>query len=148
MARLPSYCYLIQQIGGDVILFEDGSERQIVRFDPSDGNAVTSALDVIRDSELGEEDRCYAQFWTGYFHAYSDRNPEVARETFITEDEGTGMVTVTTVDGAEVVRFSAADQDSAAKAQFAIHLSSLDLDQQVRAHFWSGYFYAHGSERF
>jgi hypothetical protein len=146
MARLPSERYLVQQIGGDVILFEDGTERQIVRFDPSDGNAVTTALDVIRDSELGEEDRTFAWFWAGYFYAYSDRNPEVPRERFIEQrsDDSVGVY----AEGTEIVRFSPADQNAAARAQKVIHDSALDLDQQARAHFWSGYFYAHGSERF
>jgi RecB family endonuclease NucS len=68
MARLPSERYVIQQIDGIVILFEDMSEREIVRFDPSDANAAARAQDVIAHSELGEEDRCFAHFWSGYFY--------------------------------------------------------------------------------
>jgi hypothetical protein len=75
MARLPSERYLIQQIGGQVILFEEGSEREIVRFDPSDMDAAAKAQKAIYDSELGDEDKCFAHFWSGYFYAHS--NPRI-----------------------------------------------------------------------
>jgi hypothetical protein len=71
MARLPSERYLIQQIGGQVILFEDGSEREIARFDPASQEAAVSAQKVIHDSELSDEDKCFAHFWSGYFYAYA-----------------------------------------------------------------------------
>lgn len=69
MARLPSERFLIQQIGGQVILFEEGSEREIVKFDPSDGSAAAQAQKVIYDSELDSEDKTFAHFWSGYFYA-------------------------------------------------------------------------------
>jgi hypothetical protein len=73
MARLPSERYLIQQIDADlVILFEDGTEREIVRFDPSDNNATALAQKDIHFSELGDEDKCFAHFWSGYFHAHAN----------------------------------------------------------------------------
>lgn len=69
MARLPSEQFLIQQIpDGDVILFEDYTEREIVRFDPSDQNATAKAQKVIFDSELSDEDKSFAHFWSGYFY--------------------------------------------------------------------------------
>ncbi len=71
MARLPSSGYLIQQIGGQVILFEEFTEREIVRFDPSDQNATAQAQQTIYDSELSAEDKCFAHFWCGYFYAYA-----------------------------------------------------------------------------
>lgn len=71
MARLPSERYLIQQIDGQVILFEDYTEKEIVRFDPSDGDAAAKAQKTIYDSELGAEDKCFAHFWSGYFHAHA-----------------------------------------------------------------------------
>ena len=71
MARLPSYGYLIQQIGGQVILFEDGSEREIIRFDPADANAASQAQRVTHESELDDEDKCFAHFWSGYFYAFA-----------------------------------------------------------------------------
>jgi len=72
MARLPSEQYLIQMMGDDkVILFEDGSEREIVRFDPRDQNATAQAQKVIAESELDAEDKCFAHFWSGYFYAHA-----------------------------------------------------------------------------
>lgn len=71
MARLPSERYLIQQIGGEVILFEDGSEREIVRFDPADMTATGRAQKTIDDSELSPEDKCFAHLWSGYFYAHA-----------------------------------------------------------------------------
>jgi hypothetical protein len=70
MARLPSERYLVQQIGTDVVLFEDGTECEIVRFSPSDQSAVARAQKVISLSlELGDEDKSFAHFWCGYFYA-------------------------------------------------------------------------------
>lgn len=71
MARLPGERYLIQQIDGQVILFEDGSEREIVRFNPADANDAAKAQKVIYDSELTDEEKCYAHFWAGYFYAHA-----------------------------------------------------------------------------
>lgn len=68
MSRLPSERFLIQQIGGQVVLFEDVTEREIVRFDPSNGNAAAQAQKTIYDSELSDEDKCFAHFWSGYFY--------------------------------------------------------------------------------
>ena len=67
MARLPSQQYLMQQVGNDVVLWEDGSEVEIVRFNPSDSDAVAKAQKVIHDSKLSAEDKCFAHFWSGYF---------------------------------------------------------------------------------
>ncbi len=77
MARLPSERYLIQQIDGVVILFEDGSEREIVRFNlvtpegEVDFNGIAQAQKAIYDSELSPEDKCFAHFWAGYFYAHT-----------------------------------------------------------------------------
>jgi hypothetical protein len=71
MARLPSERFLIQQIGGEVILFEDYTEREIVRFDPGDMNATGQAQQVIDASELSLEDKCFAHLWSGYFYAHA-----------------------------------------------------------------------------
>src|ERR1700744_2743095 len=136
MARLPSEQYLMQQIGARVVLFEDFTERQIVRFDPSDGIAVANALDAIRDSELSDEDKCYACFWAGYFHAYADRNPEMRREPYVTEvDEGEAVVVLDAE--AESVRCDPHAADAVAKAQYPVYLSEkLSQDEKNRAHFW------------
>lgn len=72
MARLPSEMFLIQQVDGQVILFEDGSEREIVRFDPADGNAAARAQKTINDDpSLTDEDKTFAHFWSGYFYAHA-----------------------------------------------------------------------------
>jgi hypothetical protein len=71
MSRLPSERYLIQQIAGDVVLFEDGSEREIARFNPADKNATARAQKTIHDSELSDEDKSFAHFWSGYFYAHT-----------------------------------------------------------------------------
>jgi hypothetical protein len=72
MARLPSERFLIQQIGGNVILFEDGTEAEVVRFNPADANASARAQKAIHDSpELSDEDKCFAHFWSGYFYAHA-----------------------------------------------------------------------------
>jgi len=73
MARLPSMQYLIQQIGGQVILFEDGTEREIVRFDPQDADAAAKAqLTIHASPDLSDQDKAFAHFWSGYFYALSD----------------------------------------------------------------------------
>jgi hypothetical protein len=137
----------VQQIGGHVILFEDFTERQVVRFDPADGNAAADALDVIRDSGLGDEDKCYACFWAGYFHAYANRAPEMEREAYVREvDEGRAVVVLSTQlpRGLEIVRFDPRDANAAACAQKNIYDSRLSPDEKNRAHFWCGFFYAQG----
>jgi hypothetical protein len=73
VARLPSEEYIIQQIDGVVILWQDGTEKEIVRFNVSDSNAVAQAQRTIFDSALGDEDKCFAHFWSGYFYAHSNR---------------------------------------------------------------------------
>lgn len=72
MARLPSMSYLIQQIGGEVVVFEEHTEREVVRFDPSDANAAARAQHAIwAAAELTGEDKCFACFWSGYFYAHA-----------------------------------------------------------------------------
>lgn len=71
MARLPSEDYLIQQIAGMVVLYHHDTEEEIVKFDPRDANATAVAQKTIHDSELSDEDKCFAHFWSGYFHAHT-----------------------------------------------------------------------------
>jgi hypothetical protein len=71
MARLPGDRFLIQQIGGEVILFEAHTEEEVVRFDPFDADAVARAQKTIYDSELSGEEKCFAHVWCGYFYAYA-----------------------------------------------------------------------------
>lgn len=74
MARLVAESsWLIQQIDGLVILFKEYTEEEIVRFHPSDSNAVAQAQKVIYDSDrLTDEEKCFAHFWSGYFYAYAN----------------------------------------------------------------------------
>ena len=72
MARLPSEKYLIQQIGDEVILFEDHSEMELARFDPTDQGATARAQGLIHGlTELSDEDKSFAHFWSGYFYAHA-----------------------------------------------------------------------------
>jgi hypothetical protein len=72
MAQLPGENWLIQQIDGVVILFHRDTEEEVVRFDPSDGNAMAQAQKVIYDSnKLTAEEKCFAHVWSGYFYAHA-----------------------------------------------------------------------------
>lgn len=72
MARLPSEKFLVQKIENYVIVYEDGTEFEIVRFDATDSNATARAQKAIHDSSrMSAEDKCFAHFWCGYFHAYA-----------------------------------------------------------------------------
>lgn len=75
MARLPSDEYLIQQIGNEVVLFEDFTEREIARFNVLDAASVAKAQEDIHKSELNDEDKSFAHFWSGYFYAHA--RPEI-----------------------------------------------------------------------
>jgi hypothetical protein len=73
MAQLPpDGDWLIQQIGGEVILFRRYTEEEIVRFDPANADATAKAQQVIYESDkLTDEAKCFAHFWSGYFHAHA-----------------------------------------------------------------------------
>jgi hypothetical protein len=71
MARLPSGNFLIQQTGEEVVLFEEGTEREIVKFNPANADEACKAQHTIYLSDLSDEDKCFAHFWSGYFHAYA-----------------------------------------------------------------------------
>lgn len=72
MAQLPSEDWMIQQMGGEVVLFHRYTEEEIVRFNPADANTAAQAQKTIWDSEkLNDEDRCFAHFWSGYFYAHA-----------------------------------------------------------------------------
>jgi hypothetical protein len=72
MAQLPGERYLMQQQEGEVVLFDRYTEEEVVRYDPSDGNAGARAQKVIHDSEvLTAEEKCFAHFWAGYFYAHA-----------------------------------------------------------------------------
>jgi len=58
----------MQQVDEEVILFEDGTERELLRFIPSSPDSVAKAQKIIHDSELGPEDKSFAHMWSGYFY--------------------------------------------------------------------------------
>lgn len=72
MAQLPpDGDWLIQNIGGDVVLFHRHTEEEVVRFRAEDANAAAIAQQVIHDEpRLTDEAKCFAHFWSGYFYAY------------------------------------------------------------------------------
>lgn len=71
MAQLPpDGRWLMQQIAGEVVLFERYTERELLRFDPTDSNACARAQRTIYElEELNAEQKSFAHFWSGYFHA-------------------------------------------------------------------------------
>jgi hypothetical protein len=72
MAQLPSEKFLVQQVGGNVLVFEKGTEREVVRFPVQDRDAVTVAQWIIHDyPEMSAEDKMFAHFWCGYFWAHA-----------------------------------------------------------------------------
>lgn len=79
MARLPSDKYLIQQIGDEIVLHEDGTEEELVRWHVGDQRATTMSQQAISASErLSPEDKAWAHFWSGYFfgHHRASWSPE------------------------------------------------------------------------
>jgi hypothetical protein len=71
MAQLSDN-WLIQQIGGEVILFQRYTEEEVVRFSPGDADMTARAQKVIHDDDrLSDEEKSFAHFWSGYFHAYA-----------------------------------------------------------------------------
>lgn len=70
MARLPpGGQWLIQLIGDEVILFERGTEAEIVRFTAADAEQAQRAQKVIHESpRLDGEQKAFAHFWSGYFY--------------------------------------------------------------------------------
>lgn len=73
MAQLPpDGTWLIQQIGGEVILFQRYTEEEVVKFDPADANAAAQAQQRIAlDDRLNVEQKSMAHFWSGYFYAHA-----------------------------------------------------------------------------
>jgi hypothetical protein len=63
--------WLIQQIDGMVVLFHEYTQEEVVRYDVMDADATGRAQKDIAFSQLGEEEKCFAHFWAGYFYACS-----------------------------------------------------------------------------
>lgn len=73
MAQLPpDGQWIMQQIDGEVVLFERYTEIERLRFDPTDANATAKAQQTIHQLfDLSDEQRCFAHFWAGYFYAHA-----------------------------------------------------------------------------
>jgi hypothetical protein len=141
MSRLPSERYLIQQIGNQVILFQDGTERELCRFDPASSNSVLAVQEVIRSSELNDQDKCFASFWSGYFHFHNKESSSLVPEEMIL-GEGQEAV-IRDNDGNEVTRFSPADGGEVSRKQKDIFDSAMTPEEKSMAHLRSGFLYAH-----
>lgn len=70
MARLPSMEWLVQRIGDEVMVYQDPTGKEVVRYRVDDADAMAKAQQTIHDSTLlTDEDKCFAHFWCGYFWA-------------------------------------------------------------------------------
>jgi len=81
MAQLPPDGeWLIQQNDGVVELFHRYTEEQLLQFDPADANATAKAQGEIHAlEELDAEQKSFAHFWCGYFHAHAGGRVEPDR---------------------------------------------------------------------
>lgn len=75
MAQLPpDGTWLMQQESGIVRLFHRYTERVLVEFDPGDANAASVAQGRIAAlTDLTDEQKCFAHFWSGYFYAHATK---------------------------------------------------------------------------
>lgn len=73
MAQLPPDGeWLVQIIGENTIVFHRYTEEEVVRFPTVSANANAIAQRTIYTSPLlTDEQKCFAHFWCGYFHAYA-----------------------------------------------------------------------------
>lgn len=144
MAQLPpDGTWLMQEVGGTVILFHRYTEEEIIRLDPGDPASVETAFRAIAATDqLDEEAKCFAYFWAGYFggYAFYPPPPEGGRVSY---DKGKGQVVVTLGGDPPVHAYDAGDRDLTAQAQAVIAFSATvpDADKPM-AHFWCGYFWA------
>lgn len=76
MAQLPpDGNWLIQQIAGDVVLFQRHTEQELVRYPADNASATGDAQKMILESEeLTPEAKAFAHFWCGYFYAHADHS--------------------------------------------------------------------------
>jgi hypothetical protein len=157
MARLPSDRYLVQDIGGRAVLFEDCTERVLLAFPAADeAIALIAQRAIALDDELGDEDRCFAHFWSGYFHAHASgmQRSEAVIGTLTlrpgmpaTPGEGDMVLEQAGDPPLVIVSYKAKDGNETARAQSVIHDCELPGDARMLAHFWCGYFWArHGAE--
>lgn len=75
MAGLPpDGRILIQQNDGLVTIFDSETQEEFLQFNPSNVDSTAIAQKFITDlTQLSDEAKCYAHFWSGYFYAYAHR---------------------------------------------------------------------------
>jgi hypothetical protein len=73
MAQLPPDGeWLMQQQEDQVVLFNRNTERELLRWCIDDPNLTAQMQHKIHLlKELTPEQKCFAHFWAGYFHAYT-----------------------------------------------------------------------------
>jgi hypothetical protein len=72
MAQLPpDGDWLVQNIGGDIVIYHRYTEEEVVRYPSGNANATSKAQQIIFESEkLTDEQKCFAHFWCGYFYGH------------------------------------------------------------------------------
>lgn len=73
MAGLPPDGeWLVQQNDGMVTIFNQYTQEEIFKGDPSNAHAFSIAQKVIHElPQLNTEQKCFAHFWCGYFYAHA-----------------------------------------------------------------------------
>ncbi len=73
MAQLPpDGRYLVQKIGQAIVILERYTEDVLVSWTAADPGATARAQqDIHLHPDLTDEQKCFAHFWAGYFHAYA-----------------------------------------------------------------------------
>jgi hypothetical protein len=68
MARINDQ-WLMQQVEGVVVLFNEYIDEQITEFKPSRSLSVANAIEEIKTTDkLNQDDKTLAIFWAGYFY--------------------------------------------------------------------------------
>lgn len=72
MAQLPpDGTWIMQELGGQVVLFHRHTEEELIRFDPSSAHAAAQAQgDIHVLTQLDDQQKAFAHFWSGYFYAH------------------------------------------------------------------------------
>jgi hypothetical protein len=71
MAQLPNDNWLVQSSGSMIFIVNRHTEKELVRVDAKDRDAVAKAqLTIHLLSQLDAESKAFAHFWFGYFYAH------------------------------------------------------------------------------
>lgn len=74
MAQLPpDGQWLVQQIDGQVQIFDRNTQEVLIRFDPTlPGDIAKAQGQISRLVDLTNEQKVFAHFWSGYFYAFAN----------------------------------------------------------------------------